>query len=150
MSAFDPASFLDITVTDANSTKSTPIPAGEYNAVVTGITPRQWTSKDGSKSGIALDVQWSIEDSAVAAFTGREKNIARQDIMLDLTPGGGLDMGKGMNITLGRLRDATNLNEPGAPFAPRMLEGRRAKVLIAHREHNGNLYAEVKGVTKLA
>lgn len=151
MSAFDPTSFLDLTVTDSNSTKATPIPAGEYQAVIEKVTPLGWQSKDGLKSGVKLDVSWSINNPAVATVTGREKNLARQDIMLDLAAGGnGLDMGKGMNITLGRLREATGLNEPGAPFSFRMLEGRMAKVKIVHREYNGNLYAEVKEVAKLA
>lgn len=147
-SQFDPSTFLDATVSDAMDTKIVPVPAGEYPAIADKVEITPWQSRDGSKSGLKAQISWAIEDAAVAQITGRPKNLVRQDIMLDLNDNGTLDVGKGRNVTLGRLRDATGLNQPGQPFSFRMLEGKMAKVSVSHREHEGNLYAEIKAVTR--
>jgi hypothetical protein len=60
-------------------------------------------------------------------------------------------MGKGKNVSLGRLREATGLNEKGRPFGFRMLVGQMARVRVKHRPDNKNpeiVYAEVDAVTK--
>ena len=147
--SFDPQSFLDATFTEANSTKSVPVPVGEYAALIGKVECRPWTSKDGTKSGVALDVTWEITDANVLALLERDKATVKQGIMLDMTEAGGLDFGKGKNVTLGRLREATSLNEPGQPFGFSMLAGRMAKVNVTHRVDGDNIYAEVKGVAKL-
>lgn len=153
MSMFDPSSFLEMSVAESNSTVSIPVPAGEFVAFVDKVEARPWTKKDDpSKSGVALDILWNIDDANVKAMLDREKVTAKQGIMLDLTDTGGLDMGKGKNVGLGRLREACGLNEPGQPFAFRMLEGKAAKVVIEHRADPKNseiIYAEVKAVAKL-
>lgn len=148
---FNPDQFLDMQVTEANDTKLTPVPVGEYVAVIEDVKCRQWQSKqDPSKSGLTLDITWSIDDPAVKELLGRDKVTVRQGVMLDLTESGGLDMGKGRNVGLGRLREAVGLNTPGQPFSFSMLVGRVAKVSVSHRIDGDNIYAEVKGVTKLA
>ena len=150
MGTFDPSSFLDITVTDANSTQSIPVPVGEYPAVASEPEVRQWNSRDGTKSGLALDITWEIDDAGVKQTLGRDKVTVRQGIMLDLNESGGLDTGKGRNVNLGRLREALDLNRAGAPFNFRMIAGRAAKVKIEHRVDGENIYADVKGVARLA
>jgi hypothetical protein len=150
MSTFDPNTFLDMTTTDANSTKSTPVPVGEYVAFIEKVDARPWSKKDDpSKSGMALDLLWNIDDANVKALLEREKVTVKQGVMLDLTEAGGLDMGKGKNVSLGRLREAVGLNAPGQPFGFRMLEGRPAKIVVSHRIDGDNIYAEVKAVAKL-
>ena len=147
---FSPEQFLDMQVTDSNDTKSIPVPVGEYTAVAEEIKCRQWQSKqDPSKSGLTLDITWSVDDAAVKELLGRDKVTVRQGIMLDITDSGGLDMGKGRNIGLGRLREALGLNTPGQPFCFSMIAGRVAKVNVSHRIDGENIYAEVKGVAKL-
>ena len=147
---FNPEQFLDMQVTDSNDTKSIPVPAGEYTAVAEEVKCRQWQSKqDPSKSGLTLDITWSVDDAAVKELLGRDKVTVRQGIMLDITDSGGLDMGKGRNIGLGRLREAIGLNTPGQPFSFSMIAGRVAKVNVSHRIDGENIYAEVKGVAKL-
>lgn len=144
---FDATSFLDMSVEGAMDTKSTPVPVGEYLAVIEKVDARQWTSKnDPTKSGVALDVQWSIEDENVKQALGRDKVTCKQGVMLDLTDAGGLDLAKGRNVALGALRAAVDLNNPGQPFAPSMLAGRMAKVSVQHRIDGENIYAEVKKV----
>jgi hypothetical protein len=146
---FDPSQFLDTQLTETNDTKVTPVPEGEYTAVVKEITSRTWSSKsDPTKSGVTLDLIWSLDDSNVRQLLGRDEVTVKQGVMLDLTDAGGLDMGKGRNVGLGRLREAFDLNKPGVPFSPSMFAGRVAKVSVKHRIVDENIYAEVKAVAK--
>ena len=148
---FSPEQFLDMTITEANDTKATPVPAGEYTGIIDSYKARAWTSsKDPSKSGLTLDITWSIDDYDLKQTLGRDKVTVRQGIMLDTSESGGLDMGKGKNLGLGRLREAVDLNTAGQPFSFSMLAGRVAKVRVEHRINGDDIYAEVKAVTKLA
>lgn len=146
--SFDPQAFLDSSVTEANDTKIIPVPQGEYIGVIEKIVPRPWTSKDGTSSGIAIDIQWIIEDAEVKRFLGRDSVTCKQGIMLDMLPSGALDMSKGKNIGLGRLREAVGLNVPGQPFSFQQLPGLMAKVTVKHRLVDEDTFAEVKAVAK--
>lgn len=150
MSTFDPAQFLDATTTEVNDTKIIPCPVGEYLAQVEKVQARPWSSKtDSTKSGVALDITWVIEDESVRQLTGRDKVTSRQGIMLDMTETGGLDFSKGKNVALGRVREALGLNVAGQPFAPSMFVGRMAKVAVSHRTVEEDIFDEVKKVTKV-
>lgn len=149
MSQFDAASFLSASISDSNDTKVTPVPVGEYMGIIEKVEARQWQSKDGTKTGITLDVTWLIEDSGVKEFLGRETVTCRQGIMLDVTPQGGLDVSRGKNVGLGRLREAVGKNNPGEMFSFEMLPGLSAKVSVQHRIVGEDTYAEVKAVAKL-
>ena len=146
MSTFNPEQFLDQQITETNDTIVIPVPVGEYIAVATGVKCRPWQSKDGSQSGLALDITWEIDDASVKEFLGRDKVTCKQGIMLDVIDSGGLDMGKGRNIGLGRLREALGLNVPGQPFAFSMIPGRAARVKVSHRVAGEEIFAEVKQV----
>jgi hypothetical protein len=152
MSTFDPNTFLEMTTDSANSTVSVPVPAGEYLAFIEDVKAREWvSSKDPSKAGMALDIIWNIDDAAVKQLLERDKVTVKQGIMLDMSESGGLDMGKGKNVSLGRLREATGLNTPGKPFGFRMLNGQAARIVVSHRTDDKNpevIYAEVKAVAK--
>ena len=146
---FDPASYLTMTVDQEGSTKAVPIPIGEYTAVIGEPKTRSWTSRDGTKSGVALDLPYDLElPAAVKAELGREKATVTQGIMLDLTESGGLDMGKGRNVTLNRVREACDLNKAGQPFNFMMFQGRVVTVRIGHRVDGSDVYSEVKAVAK--
>lgn len=145
---FDAQSFLDAAVSGTNDTKLIPVPVGEYQAFIDKVEPRPWQSKDGSKSGIALDVFWSIEDQDVKSFLGRDTVTVKQGIMLDLTSEGKLDMSKGKNIGLGRLREAVGKNDHNQ-FSFSMLPGCFGKVSVSHRVNDDDVFAEIKGVAKL-
>lgn len=147
---FDADSFLNSSIQGSNSTKTIPVPMGEYTGVIEKIEPRQWQSKDGTKTGISLDVQWLIEDQGVKEFLGRDTVTCKQGIMLDTTPEGGLDMAPGKNVGLGRLREAVGQNDASKPFSFHNLPGQMAKVVVKHRTtDDGDTFAEVKGVAKL-
>ena len=148
---FSPDQFLDMPIEGSNDTKVVPVPVGEYTAVAEDVKVRQWQAKDDpSKSGLALDIVWNVDDAGLRELLGREKITCKQGIMLDLTDSGSIDMGKGRNIGLGRLREALGLNDPGQPFSFTMIPGRLAKVSIKHRVHEEDVFAEVKGVAKLS
>lgn len=152
MSTFDPSSLLETTFVEANDTKLIPIPEAEYLAVIEDSKINTWQSKDGANSGLRLDVNYMIDDQAAKDATGREKLSVRQGIMLDLTEDGkSLDMGKGKNVALGRLREAAGLNVPGQPFAIQMLPGRLVKIRVTQRPSDKDpevVYNDVKGVAK--
>ena len=158
MSSFDPSTFLDVQVTGANDTKIIPIPVGEYLAVTSDVEIKTWQSQDdATKSGVKLVVMMEVDPEArtptgqtVKEVTGRDKNTVKTDIFLDTMPGGGLDMGKGKNVQLGRLREALGLNDPSQAFSFRQIPGRPIKVMLKHREYKGDMYAEVAGVAKPA
>ena len=145
---YDAQSFLDSTVTQANDTRIIPCPQGEFQAFIDKVVPRQWTSKDGTSAGVALDVFWNIEDQQVKQTLGREVIVVKQGIMLDLTSAGGLDVSGGKNVGLGRLREAVNLNQAGKPFSFTQLPGQMAKVKVSHRIDGEDIYAEIKAVSK--
>lgn len=151
--SFDPAQFLDMQMTESNDTVLRPVPVGEYVAVCTKVDVRPWQGKeDPTKSGMALDVLWEIDDAALQEELGRKPTV-KQGIMLDMNKTQtGFDMGKGMNVGLGRLREALGKNTPGMPFTFSMLPGNVAKVSVTHRPDTKNpevVYAEVKAVTKV-
>lgn len=147
--SFDPQAFLDSSISEAHDTKVIPCPTGEYMGIISKVLPRQWTSKDGTSSGIAIDIFWMVEDESVKELLGRPEVVVKQGIMLDTTTSGGLDTSRGKNVGLGRLREALEMNEPGAPFSFGMLPGRAGKINVTHRISGEDTFAEVKGVAKL-
>lgn len=150
--SFDADAFLQSSVTESNDTKIIPCPVGEFQGIIDKIQPRQWQSQDGTKTGVALDVIWLVEDAGARVATGRDVVTVKQGLMLDTNPQGGLDMAQGKNVPLGRLREAVGKNTPGEPFSFAMLPGLIAKISVSHRPDKNDpsiTYAEVKMVTKL-
>jgi hypothetical protein len=145
-SAFDPDSFLNAEVQGEMSTKLIPAPVGEYMGIVDDVKARTWQSKDGSSSGVALDVSWSIEDENVKQLVKRDKVVVRQGIMLNLDDSGRISTKEGDNVGLGRLRQALNMNDPSKPFTPSMLVGQMGKVVVTHRMSGEDVFAEIKKV----
>jgi hypothetical protein len=147
MSIFDPQTFAQMTFTESNSTESTPVPVGEWPFTVTKSEITAWTKRDDpSKGGLKCTLIAETDDPAVAGVTGRPKNVLRYEMMLDLTPEGGLDFGKGMNVALGRAREAMGLNKPGAPFAFDMFVARPFKGTVKHEVYQDKLQARITAV----
>lgn len=140
MSNFDPDLFLSAQTTEANSTQSTPVPEGEYNAVISSVEVRQ------AKTSTIMDVKWAIDDAAVTEATGIKNPTVRQSVFLDITANGGLDTSKGKNTQLGRLREAVKQNKAGQPWSPAQLSGSVARITVKHRIDGENIYTDVKGV----
>ena len=143
---FDEDAFMSSTSEGEMSTEFTPVPVGEYQAIVKKVGTR---SGEGEKGAWAmLDVTWAIDDAGVTEETGMDNPSVRQSIFLDITESGGLDMGKGKNIGLGRLREALGQNT-GAAWSPTMLEGNVATVSVDHRLYEGRTFADVKNVSAI-
>ena len=145
---FDPNSFFEQVITEVGSTEAVPIPAGEYLATIDKKEVTTWQKKDDpSVSGLKLKITWSLEDQAVRELLGRDKVVVSQDIMLDITETGSLDMGKGRNVELNRLRAAVDLNVSGFSF--NQLDGRMARVTVKQDQDKNDpskFYARVKAV----
>jgi hypothetical protein len=149
--SFDPQQFMNMQVTEATSTEFVSVPEGDYTAVVTKVDFRTVQAKNGEGEMAFMDVTWEIDDptGSVEAVTGRKKNSARQSIILDVTEWGSLDMGKGRNVGLGRLREAVGQNRPGVAWSPSMLIGQPARVSIKHRMDGDRTFVDVRSVAKL-
>lgn len=152
--SFDPEQFLDIQVNESNSTSVTPCPEGEYTGIIEKLNPRSFAGKkDPTKTYTSLEVFWSVEDDNVTRALDKEKVLSKQTIFLDLADSGGLDMGKGKNVGLGRLREALNLNLAGQPFSFNMMVGRAAKIHVKQSPDDKDptiIRDEVAAVTRLS
>lgn len=143
---FDEDAFMSSTSEGEMDTEFTPVPVGEYPAVVKKLATRSGSSEKGDWA--VLDVTWGIDDAQVSKITGFDSPSVRQSIFLDVTESGGLDLGKGKNINLGQLREALGQNGSGA-WSPSMLEGNVATILVEHRLYDGRTFADVKSVSAI-
>lgn len=127
VSNFDPNVFMQSSTESALSTKSIPIPVGDYLAQIVELEPRnvQGARADNSDKWYQfLDMMLEIRlPPQVAQELGREVTKLKHSVSLDLTEQGNLDYGKGKNIGLGQTREAANQNIPGQPWNPSMLKG---------------------------
>ena len=121
---FDPVQFLNQEYNEPNSTQSIPIPENDYTGLIRSVSPPfVWTDdRDGSKK-VFINVNWALEDpdGAIEEKTNRKDNTAQQKLSLEpvLDNMGnvtGIDMRPGINVPLGLLREATNLNTTGFRF----------------------------------
>lgn len=150
--SFNPEAFMNAVITDALDTAVTPCPPGEWIGTATDIKVNSGIIGKGERTGepwANVNVTWEITDPAVAAITKRDKTRVRQSVMLDLDSNGNLDLSKGRNIGLGKLRAAVDLNQPGQPFSPMMIVGRSARLNVVHSLDNRDgvtLQAEVRSV----
>lgn len=150
MAMFDPQALLDQQTTEANSTRMEPCPIGEWPASISDVEIKSGVSQKTGDPWTRLNVKWEIQGTQANVQLDRDLIRVTQGIMLDLTGAGGLDAGRGKNVQLGRLREAVGLNAPGAPFSFSMLVGHSAKIAVAHREYEGEIYDDVKGVVRQA
>lgn len=155
-SAFDPNSFLDAQQTEVNEKRS-PLPVenpenenGLYTAVIGELKTDAGTISKGDRAGqpwVAMLVPLRIQVPASVQGLGLPPELTIIDrVFLDLTPQGGIDNGKGKNRQQKAYRDATDMNNPGEPFAWRMLTGRVVQVKIEHELYNDVLQERVKQV----
>lgn len=116
MSVFDPDQFMQESVEGANDTVYPTLPAGEYTGMISEVKVRQTQSdKRPGEFFYPADITWDLMDvpQKVLDEMGRDKFSVRQSVFLDINDSGQLDLGKGKNIQLGRLREALSLNTPG-------------------------------------
>lgn len=151
MSTFDPEGFLNSEYTDATATKIEPVPEGEYNAQIENVTAKKIETKDGDER-IIMEVIWEILDDDVKSQLGLDKVTVKQGLFLDLSEEGSIDMSKGRNVRLGKLRDAIGQNKSGKPWAPGNMIGCSAVIDVVQRPDKQDpelIYNDVKKVAKL-
>jgi hypothetical protein len=155
-SSFDPNVFLDAQVTEVNE-KRPPLPAenpaapdGLYTAVIGEITTKTGVIEKGDRTGqpwVSMVIPLRIQVPSEVQALGLSPELTMTDrAFLDLTPQGSIDNSKGKNRAQRNYRDATNLNQPGTPFAWRMLQGRIVKVKLTHELYEGVIQERVSGV----
>ena len=144
--SFDPDLFMQQETELELETDFTPIPEGEYQAVIKSLT----TNVVGANNTPVLNVMWIIDDQEVRDFTGMPEPTCRQSVWLDVNDNGALESGANKNVGLGRLRDALGQND-GKPWSPSMMEGQVAMVQIKHtpaKDGSGNIFSNVVQVAK--
>lgn len=132
-SAFNPDTFLQTNYADATSTATVLLPKDDYVGVIKDLVPRQVQgTKDPSKYYLFLDFQVEIgTPGALKEELGRDISRIRDSISIELLEGSNaIDMGKGKNVKLGRLRDAAGQNISGEAWNPSMLNGAAVKVSV--------------------
>jgi hypothetical protein len=150
MSAFDAQSILDAQI-DQPLIKRPPVPVGDYQGLIEDVKSRSWTSKDGLKTGLALDVSMVVTlPPEVQSELGIESNTLKftDSIMLDLTAQGGIDNGVGKNRRLRIYREALDMNKPGDVFSPRKMIGQPLLVKMKHEIYEGEPIEKVASVAK--
>jgi hypothetical protein len=144
-STFNPDQFLNTQIDGENDTVYVPIPVGDYQASISKIEPRLANDKP------VLEVTWQTTDQEAVEATGLDTPTVRQTVWLDLNESGGLDMRRGKNVQLGKLREALDQNHAGVAWAPGMLIGQSAIIKIKHNpgKEPGEIFANVSAVTAL-
>lgn len=132
MSAFDPDIFLQSAVEGSNDTSYPTLPNGEYFAMIDKIDIPKDRKNKKDEPLYMLEVSWKVMDldPALQKIFGDRTPTLRQTIFLDLTAENNLDMGKGKNIGLGKLREALNLNSGKFSFTNLVGAG-PAKIAVA-------------------
>ena len=155
-SAFDPNTFLDAQQTEVNE-KRPPLPTenpdsenGLYTAVIGEIKTDAGTIGKGDRTGqpwVSMLIPLRIQVPAAVQGLGLPPELVITDrAFLDLTPQGGIDNGKGKNRAQKAYRDATGMNNPGEPFAWRMLTGKIVQVKIEHELYNDAIQERIKQI----
>lgn len=151
---FDKNSFLGTQTQEAGSTEYTPIPENEagYAAMIEKVDARQ--EQINGETATLLDLTWLINDmdGSVEEATGLKKNTVRQSFFLDLTPVGGIDMSKGKNVPLNKLRDIFGQNVNGKPWSPMMMVQQSARIWVKHtmsQKGDDKMYTNVAKTAKL-
>lgn len=148
--SFNPDEFLNTQYDEALDTKIIPCPVGEFPGLAEKVDIKTWAARDGSSSGLKLVIIWDIQDDNAKVLTNRDPLRVKQEQMLDLTDTGALDMGKGKNVGLGRIREALGLNTPGEPFAFSMIQGLMAKCNVTHRVSGQDVFDQVSAIAPLS
>ncbi len=165
-SPFDADAFMGQTVDGALDTTIVIPPEGDYRAMIgsfdseTGF--RTFTAKEGTKNAgkeyTIFQPPFVLQDDPrlVEVKTARGQDqitVAHKGMFLDLTDQGGLDVGKGKNVDLGRLRDAVGQNtQPGWRFT-NLIGAGPIMVHIFHekdQQDETKKYARINRVVKIS
>lgn len=148
--SFDTDSFLSIAVPSGLSTRYTPIPVGEYPAVIHDVKLRR--TNNGS---VILEVMWDLQAPDIQEKLNMKELRARQSIFLDFDASKnppGLDMSENKNVQLGRLLEAVGRREQGLPSFNQLIGLGPCKVSVTHRPNQDDptqVFAEIKTAVRM-
>lgn len=153
---FNAEDFLNQTTDAVMQDKWTEVPAGEYLAKI-GDGPNDVTvegiqgKKDPTKTYPRLTIYYYIIDETLKAKLQKESIRVRQQFLLDMDENGKLAAGPDINVRLGQIRAALDLNNPGMAFSLGMIRGRGpVRVKVNQRTgDDGQKYSEVTAVAKV-
>lgn len=155
---FNPEQFLGMEVVGENATEYVLVPEGDYVGTCGPISAdnfKQYAIKEGPNAGgmfRSLRLTWDLNDEggALQELLGMPPKVP-QGIRLDLNKDGSIDIGKGRNVDLGRLRTALNMNDGNTPFNFPNLGGQTARLKVKHRmdKKTNKVYSEVTEVSRL-
>ena len=146
MSIFDPEAFLNTDIEGSCATSFSPIPDHEALLVVKKVEPK------ASGDYAILDVTFLVDSDEAREETGQDEPTVRVGIFLDIDDNGMLDLGKGKNVQLGRLRAALGQNDGGA-WSPAGMVGETCLGHVTQRPDKNDsekIYNDVKQFTALA
>jgi len=154
-STFNPEMFMNTVLDEANSTEYVLVPPGEYKGVIEPLSSdafKEFTIKKGENAGkktyrLDLSIALSDDTGQLKELLGRVPKV-RYGIMLEVNSAGGLEIGKGRNVQLGRLREAVGQNVKGMRWNPPMLGGQPITVKVVHDMYDGKPQTQVKDVSK--
>lgn len=149
-STFNPETFLQTQYTEATDTKRIPVPAADYMGQINDVRPKRVTRQDGT-TAIVMEIIWNVLGEAAQKATNLEMPTARQSIWLDLNTAGNIDMRPGLNIALGKLRDACNVNDSGKAWSPMMLKNMSAYIRVENEPDKDDpeiIYSNVVRVSR--
>lgn len=149
---FNPELFLNAEVEGALSTEYVLIPEGDHSGIIGPISADSFKSfdiKKGDNAGkkayrLDLDIFVNDETGQLKEMLGRPPKIQYR-LMLDMAAGGSLELGKGRNVNLGRLREAVHQND-GKKWSFGMLAGQPIRFKVKHNTYNERTNAEVTAV----
>lgn len=153
-SSFDVNSFAAGSHEGEGDTRRFLLPAKEYMALIVGPfgEDKKTRIKVPDKGGFVIfEVVWQPSDPQVMADHKLEKlPTVRQNIFLDFTDAGTLDMGPFKNGDLNKLRTVFGLNKPGVKWSFADFIGKPAKIKVEHRPNKddpSNPFVNVTAVT---
>ena len=124
---FDTTAFGSITIEEESSVEYIPVPEDDYMAVIDKYTV------DTVNDSVIMKVSCKIDAPEVE---DAHEKVVPYEIWLDITDAGHLDMKKGKNVRLGRLRAAIGQNVPGEPWSPDMIVGQPLRIKVKNRVDN--------------
>jgi hypothetical protein len=115
---FDPELFMDAEVEGEMETKYTPIPDGDYVAMI----DEKLDLKEVNGQPV-VDLYHIIDDPELAEKMAMERISVKQSLFLDVADDGSLAFGPNKNVKLGKLREALGQNQAGQIWSIKMLAG---------------------------
>lgn len=150
--SFDAQALLNATSTEANATRLDPAPVGTYTGQVAKVDVKSGVSQKTGEVWCRLELYLESEDPKLDQI-GMKKKTFRADALLELDANGGVATGSGKNVSLGRMREACGLNQPGSPFSLGMFQGQMFKFDVSHEPDAKDptmIYERVKGLRSMA